>query len=149
MCKCKCKCKCMCACACACGRSRTAHARRRQECDNEACGFDGGDCSGVCAPGCQPKWLKDGVCDDECNTGTCSYDGGDCLKDGRPTPQQRCAWLERIARHGNLKRLEAARAVRLRLLARELILELLRLFLRPRGFVKGGGSRWRERRLVR
>jgi len=64
----------------------------QEECNTEACGFDGGDCAGTCAPGCVEAWRGDKVCDDECNTGTCAWDGGDCLREGRPVRRARCAW---------------------------------------------------------
>ena len=59
-------------------------------CNNEACGFDKGDCTGVdmaaltaggkqCAPGCKPAWLGDKECDEECDSEACGHDGGDCV----------------------------------------------------------------------
>lgn len=49
------------------------------ECLNEACQMDGGDCEGMCAPGCEPRFLGDGYCYDSCNNEACGFDGGDCL----------------------------------------------------------------------
>jgi hypothetical protein len=49
------------------------------DCMNESCSFDGGDCEGVCALGCDGKMLGDGYCDDACNVKECQMDGGDCL----------------------------------------------------------------------
>ena len=56
-------------------------------CNNEACGFDEGDCEGTapvdpandyCAPGCPPNWPGDGICDSTCDVEECGFDNGDC-----------------------------------------------------------------------
>jgi hypothetical protein len=57
-------------------------------CNNEACGYDHGDCDGTsdyydyygsqCSEDCPNHWLSDGWCDDSCNNGACGYDHGDC-----------------------------------------------------------------------
>lgn len=62
-------------------------------CDNEACGWDWGDCD-VSTTGhqtcgsdfCPSSWLGDGMCDDVCNNADCSYDGGDCTSPSNPCP---------------------------------------------------------------
>ena len=83
-------------------------------CNNEACRFDGGDCSGgggtggaasggggaaapaasmagQCAPGCLPSWLGDKECDEECDNEACGFDGGDCT--GVCAPGCQPSWL--------------------------------------------------------
>ncbi|KAF8383263.1 hypothetical protein PRIPAC_72405 [Pristionchus pacificus] len=55
------------------------------ECNNFACGFDGGDCSGGSVPFsrcpdaafCALRF-KDGKCDEQCNNENCLFDGFDC-----------------------------------------------------------------------
>ncbi|CAI2356035.1 unnamed protein product [Caenorhabditis sp. 36 PRJEB53466] len=54
------------------------------ECNNVACDFDGGDCSGNRTPFAKCKYacadvFADGVCNPECNSEQCLYDGMDCM----------------------------------------------------------------------
>ena len=51
-----------------------------EDCENEACDWDGGDCDDVsyCAPGCLDSWIGDGICDEDCHNEACDWDGGDC-----------------------------------------------------------------------
>ncbi|KAH3765721.1 hypothetical protein Pelo_2398 [Pelomyxa schiedti] len=48
------------------------------ECYGEATEWDGGDCYGLCNPGCQQSDIDDGYCNPWCMTNDCQYDGGDC-----------------------------------------------------------------------
>jgi len=34
-----------------------------------------------CAPGCEPTWPGDNICDTACNVTACAFDGGDCQQD--------------------------------------------------------------------
>uniref|UniRef100_A0A4W6FFU2 N-acetylglucosamine-1-phosphotransferase subunits alpha/beta n=1 Tax=Lates calcarifer TaxID=8187 RepID=A0A4W6FFU2_LATCA len=66
-------------------------------CNNSACDWDGGDCSGMkslllffaggmgglggtsyCNQGCANSWLADKFCDQACNVLSCGFDVGDC-----------------------------------------------------------------------
>lgn len=67
------------------------------ECNNDPCGFDGGDCyepppppppppscvQGYPATHC-PQRSANGICDPECNTNACGLDGGDCEQAAPP-----------------------------------------------------------------
>jgi hypothetical protein len=46
-------------------------------CNNDPCGFDGGDCD-RCAPGCPNYFVGNFWCDAMCNVASCNYDEGDC-----------------------------------------------------------------------
>lgn len=51
-------------------------------CNNEACDYDGGDCTeGFCGSDCPEFFLGDGFCDPVCYREECGYDGGDCKED--------------------------------------------------------------------
>uniref|UniRef100_A0A8C0R799 N-acetylglucosamine-1-phosphotransferase subunits alpha/beta n=1 Tax=Canis lupus dingo TaxID=286419 RepID=A0A8C0R799_CANLU len=73
-------------------------------CNNSACDWDGGDCSGgggtgsigigqpwqfggglnsvsYCNQGCANSWLADKFCDQACNVLSCGFDAGDCGQD--------------------------------------------------------------------
>jgi len=67
------------------------------ECNNDPCGFDGGDCDEPppppppppsCAQGYPathcPQRAANGICDPECNTNACGLDGGDCEQAAPP-----------------------------------------------------------------
>ena len=83
-------------------------------CNNEACGFDEGDCEGTapvdpandyCAPGCPPNWPGDGICDSTCDVEECGFDSGDCdqsapTEEGRATaPAVRLGARVHLPRH--------------------------------------------------
>ena len=57
------------------------------ECNNDACSFDGGDCDipegenipeDYCATGCPWNLIGNGQCNNECNNDACQLDWGDC-----------------------------------------------------------------------
>jgi len=51
----------------------------QEECKNDACYQDGGDCDKKkCAPGCDEGWVGDDYCDEACFVEECKWDGGDC-----------------------------------------------------------------------
>jgi hypothetical protein len=62
-----------------------------EECDNFACGLDGGECMhpatvtqeayGKCVTTCPLSYVGDSWCDDVCNSEDCNFDGGDCKAD--------------------------------------------------------------------
>ncbi|KNC79969.1 hypothetical protein SARC_07652 [Sphaeroforma arctica JP610] len=66
-----------------------------QECNNQSCNWDNGDCQtelgvgsrAVCGRRCAREWLSDGECDVECNSVQCGFDGGDRRQDS-PRPKQ-------------------------------------------------------------
>lgn len=47
-------------------------------CMNRPCGWDHGDCTRECAPGCTLEQLGNGVCEAECGGAECGYDAIDC-----------------------------------------------------------------------
>ena len=55
------------------------------ECNNENCYYDGGDCNQICEeyyPNCSmSEMFGNGICDIECNNTLCSYDVGECVVD--------------------------------------------------------------------
>ncbi|OMJ65363.1 hypothetical protein SteCoe_38385 [Stentor coeruleus] len=48
------------------------------ECNNQSCGWDIGDCNFVCNNGCTEDMLGNGICDPSCNVPECRYDNNDC-----------------------------------------------------------------------
>ena len=50
------------------------------DCDNEECGYDGGDCTQTCDYSiCDYTSLGDGICNPECRNQTCGFDYCDCF----------------------------------------------------------------------
>jgi len=80
---------------CSCPSSWLSDGTCDSSCNNAACNYDAGDCSGTSAPpppspsppssstcSCPSSWLSDGMCDSSCNNAACNYDAGDCSGSG-------------------------------------------------------------------
>ena len=64
-------------CAPGCFRMMIADEICNTECNNEACGYDAGDCD-ACALGCPNRLLGNEWCDPLCFNAACNFDNGDC-----------------------------------------------------------------------
>ena len=71
-------------CANGCTAAMVGDGTCNEECSNEACGYDSGDCD--CSPGCSPNMKGNGICDTACSNSACNHDDSDCdCSPGCPT----------------------------------------------------------------
>uniref|UniRef100_A0A0G4EZT6 LNR domain-containing protein n=1 Tax=Chromera velia CCMP2878 TaxID=1169474 RepID=A0A0G4EZT6_9ALVE len=66
-------------CPSSCKEDEIGDGRCDSDCDNDACSWDGGDCSPKCAEDCRADLLGDGECQVACFVRECAWDGGDCI----------------------------------------------------------------------